>query len=155
MKTHNTTNKKLITPTEVSNKLRVPRSTVYSWLNRGTLPCVNVYGRRMIDPAILAGFIQKLDSKEHTVSFLRGDAEISFSDFIKSGLPKRADSRKALLTALRAETRLIPEINCEDDLIRFVASHPDVSIPPYGAISCLYSDWREYQLQASLRGGAE
>ena len=80
---------------------------------------------------------------------------ISFSDFIKSGLPKRVDSRNAVLTALRAETRPIPEIDCEDDLIAFVASHPDVSIPPYGAISCLYSDLREYQLQAALRGGVE
>ena len=80
---------------------------------------------------------------------------ISFSDFIKSGLPKRADSRKALLTALRAETRPIPQPDCEDDLIAFVASHPDVSVPPYAAISCLYADWREYQFQAALRGGVE
>lgn len=77
---------------------------------------------------------------------------ISFSDFIKSGLPKRADSRKAVIAALRAETRPIPEIHCENDLISFVASHPEVSIPPYGAISCLYSDWREYQFKAAVRG---
>ena len=154
MTTNDTTNKNLITPTEVSNKLRVPRSTVYSWLNRGVLPCVDVYGRRMIDPAVLPGFIQKLDSKEYAVSFFRGDAEISFSDFIKSGLPKRVDSRNAVLAALRAETRPIPQPDCEDDLIAFVAAHPEVSVPPYGAISCLYADWREYQ-QAALRGGVE
>ena len=75
MKTHNTTNKKLITPTEVSNKLRVPRSTVYSWLNRGVLPCVDVYGRRMIDPGVLPGFIQKLEAKNAAVSSLRGGVE--------------------------------------------------------------------------------
>lgn len=79
---------------------------------------------------------------------------ISFSDFIKSELPKRADSRKAVISSLRAETRPIPEISSENDLIRFVASHPDVSIPPYGAISCLYADWREYQFHEE-RGGAE
>lgn len=79
---------------------------------------------------------------------------ISFSDFIKSELPKRANGRDAVVGALRAETRPIPEIHCEEDLIRFVASHPDVSIPPYGAISCLYADWREYQFHEE-RGGAE
>lgn len=80
---------------------------------------------------------------------------ISFSDFIRSELPKRANSRNAVIASLRAETRPIPEISSEEDLIRFVASHPEVSILPYGAISCLYSDWREYQFQAALRGGAE
>lgn len=80
---------------------------------------------------------------------------ISFSDFIRSKLPKRANGRDAVLSSLRAETRPIPEISSEEDLISFVAAHPEVSIPPYGAISCLYSDWREYQFQASLRGGAE
>ena len=80
---------------------------------------------------------------------------ISFSDFIKSELPKIANSRKAAIKAFRAETRPIPEIHCENDLIRFVASHPEVSIPPYGAISCLYSDWRSYQFKAALRVGEE
>jgi hypothetical protein len=79
---------------------------------------------------------------------------ISFSDFIKSELPKRANGRDAVVAALRAEARPIPEIHCENDLISFVAAHPDVAIPPYGAISCLYADWREYQ-QAAVRGGAE
>ena len=80
---------------------------------------------------------------------------ISFSDFIKSGLPKRANGRDAVVAALRAEARPIPQPDCEDDLIAFVASHPDVSVPPYAAISCLYADWREYQFQAALRGGVE
>ncbi|MCP1244007.1 hypothetical protein [Acetobacter lambici] len=79
---------------------------------------------------------------------------ISFSDFIQSGLPNHANSRNAVIAALRAEKRPIPEIDCEEDLISFVAAHPDVAIPPYGAISCLYSDWREYQFQEE-RGGAE
>lgn len=68
-------NKELITPSEVSIKLRVPRPTVYSWLNRGVLPCIDVYGRRMIDPDILAGFIQKLEAKNAAVSSFRGGAE--------------------------------------------------------------------------------
>ncbi|WP_082246887.1 helix-turn-helix domain-containing protein [Acetobacter ascendens] len=75
MKTNNTTNKNLITPTEVSNKLRVPRPTVYSWLNRGVLPCIDVYGRRMIDPEVLPGFIQKLENRNAAVSSFRGGAE--------------------------------------------------------------------------------
>lgn len=79
---------------------------------------------------------------------------ISFSDYIKSELPERYDGRKAVLSSLRSETRPIPQMDSENDLIAFVASHPEVSIPPYGAISCLYSDWREYQFQEK-RGGAE
>ncbi|GEC62064.1 hypothetical protein GOX01_23950 [Gluconobacter oxydans] len=79
---------------------------------------------------------------------------ISFSDFIRSESPKVANGRDAVLSSLRAETRPIPEIDSEEDLISFVAAHPEVSIPPYGAISCLYSDWREYQFQEE-RGGAE
>lgn len=79
---------------------------------------------------------------------------ISFSDFIKSELPKRANGRDAVLSSLRAETRPIPEIDCEEDLISFVAAHPEASMLPYGAISCLYEDWREYQFQEE-RGGAE
>lgn len=75
MTTNDTTNKNLITPTEVSNKLRVPRPTVYSWMNRGVLPCIDVYGRRMIDPDILAGFIQKLEAKNAAVSSFRGGAK--------------------------------------------------------------------------------
>ncbi|GBR57814.1 hypothetical protein AA18889_1344 [Acetobacter senegalensis DSM 18889] len=80
---------------------------------------------------------------------------ISFANFIHSELPARANSRDAVISSLRSETRPIPEIDSENDLIAFVASHPDVSIPPYGAISCLYSDWREYQFQQEKRGGAE
>ena len=68
-------NKELITPSEVSIKLRVPRPTVYSWLNRGVLPCIDVYGRRMIDPEVLPGFIQKLEAKNAAVSSFRGGAE--------------------------------------------------------------------------------
>ena len=68
-------NKELITPTEVANKLRVPRSTVYCWLNRRVLPCIDVYGRRMIDPVILAGFSQKLENRNAAVSSFRGGAE--------------------------------------------------------------------------------
>ena len=75
MTTNDTTNKELITPTEAANKLRVPRPTVYSWLNRGVLPCVDVYGRRMIDPEVLPGFIQKLEAKNAAVSSFRGGAE--------------------------------------------------------------------------------
>ena len=68
-------NKELITPSEVSIKLRVPRPTVYSWMNKGVLPCVDVYGRRMIDPEVLPGFIQKLEAKNAAVSSFRGGAE--------------------------------------------------------------------------------
>lgn len=75
MTTNDTTNKELITPTEVSNRLRVPRPTVYSWMNRGVLPCIDVYGRRMIDPDILAGFRQKLENRNAAVSSFRGGAE--------------------------------------------------------------------------------
>lgn len=78
---------------------------------------------------------------------------ISFSDYIGSKLPEQHDGRNAMLAALRAETRLIPEPTCENDLIAFVDSHPDVSIPPYGAISCIYEDWRDCQFQEALRGG--
>ena len=42
-------------------------------------------------------------------------------------------------------------MDSENDLIAFVASHPEVSIPPYGAIYCVYDDWREYQLQEERR----
>lgn len=80
---------------------------------------------------------------------------ISFSNFIHSELPARANSRDAVLSSLRAEARPIPEIDSENDLIAFVASHPDISIPPYGALSCIYDDWREYQFQQEKRGGAE
>lgn len=80
---------------------------------------------------------------------------ISFSDYIKSELPERHDGRKAVIASLRAETRPIPEISSEEDLISFVAAHPEVSIPPYGALSCIYDDWREYQFQQEKRGGAE
>lgn len=75
MTTNDTTNKNLITPTEVSNKLRVPRPTVYSWMNRGVLPCIDVYGRRMIDPEVLPGFIQKLEARNTAVTALRGGAK--------------------------------------------------------------------------------
>lgn len=68
-------NKALITPSEVSIKLRVPRPTVYSWLNKGVLPCIDVYGRRMIDPEVLPGFIQKLEARNAAVSSLRGGAK--------------------------------------------------------------------------------
>lgn len=76
---------------------------------------------------------------------------ISFSDYIKSALPERYDGRKAVIAGLRAETRPMPEIGSEEDLFSFVASHPDVSRPPYGAISCVYDDWREYQFQEERR----
>lgn len=80
---------------------------------------------------------------------------ISFSNFIRSKLPERHDGRKAVLSSLRAETRPIPEIDSEEDLFSFVAAHPEVSIPPYGVLSGLYEEWREYQFQATLRGGVE
>ena len=76
---------------------------------------------------------------------------ISFSDYINSALPERYDGRKAVISSLRAETRPIPQMDSENDLIAFVASHPEVSIPPYGAIYCVYDDWREYQLQEERR----
>lgn len=80
---------------------------------------------------------------------------ISFPNYIKSELPEKHDGRKMVISCLRAETRPIPEIDSEEDLIAFVASHPEVSIPPYGALSCIYDDWREWQFQQEKRGGAE
>ncbi|GBR24779.1 hypothetical protein [Gluconobacter japonicus] len=80
--------------------------------------------------------------------------EMTFKEYINSELPELYDGRALVIESLRNDTREIPILESEDDLISFVASHPNVSIPPYGILSGLYAEWRGHQFHAA-RGGVE
>lgn len=80
--------------------------------------------------------------------------KMTFKEYINSDLPELYDGRALVIKDLRSDTREIPKVGTEEDLISFVASHPEVSLPPYGILSGLYEEWRDYQFHAA-REGAE
>lgn len=82
---------------------------------------------------------------EQEISMVSDYKVISFREYINSNLPEKYDGRKCIISDLRSDSRAIPEIDSEDDLITFVSSHPEVSIPPYGTLYGLYEEWRAYQ----------
>lgn len=56
--------RELITVGAAATALRSSRQSIYNWVKRGALPCVNVYGRIMIDPTVIPDFRMKLEARE-------------------------------------------------------------------------------------------
>lgn len=64
-------NRELITVGIAASLLKTSRSAIYDWMKRGVMPFVDVYGRIMVDPAIIPDFRAKLEAREKARNALR------------------------------------------------------------------------------------